>query len=147
MVLPRLHLYLILVVAIAVTAVFYSHLEVGMGKQIRGFRAALAWVHLVGMNVDGAATTIAMIFAGLAGSGILDVILGASDTLQPNPAIMDQFVPVIAGFTGLLSIGVIAGGLACIDVLSKELTSKNQKIKMKKGRSFSFGLSLLPSPC
>jgi hypothetical protein len=106
--------YLILVVAIAVTAVFYSHLEVGMGRQIRGLMAALAWVHLIGMNVGGAATTIAMIFAGLAGSGILDVILGASDTLQPNPAIMDQFVPVIAGFTGLLSIGVIAGGLAYI---------------------------------
>jgi len=106
--------YLILVVAIAVTAVFYSHLEVGMGKQIRGFRAALAWLHLIGMNVGGAATTIAMIFAGLSGSGILSVILGASDALQPNPAIMDQFVPVIAGFTGLLSIGVIAGGLAYI---------------------------------
>lgn len=105
--------YLILVVAIAVTAVFYNHLEVGMGRQIRGFRAALAWIHLVGMNLGGAATTIAMIFAGLAGSGILGVIMGAS-SLQPNAAIMDQFVPIIAGFTGLLSIGVIAGGLAYI---------------------------------
>lgn len=106
--------YLIMVVAIAVTAVFYNHLEVGMGRQIKGFRAVLAWVHLVGMNVGGAATTIAMIFAGLAGSGVLGVILGESESLQPNPAIMDQFVPVIVGFTGLLSIGVIAGGLAYI---------------------------------
>jgi hypothetical protein len=106
--------YLILVVAIAVTAVFYNHLEVGMGRQIRGFRSALAWMHLAGMNVGGAATTIAMIFAGLAGSGALGAILGGSGSLQPDAAIMDQFVPLIAGFTGLLSIGVIAGGLAYI---------------------------------
>jgi uncharacterized membrane protein YvlD (DUF360 family) len=38
--------YMILVVAIAVTAVFYNHLEVGMRRQIKGFRSALAWVHL-----------------------------------------------------------------------------------------------------
>jgi hypothetical protein len=105
---------MILVVAIAVTAVFYNHLEVGMGRQIKGFRSVLAWMHFIGMNVGGAATTIAMIFAGLAGSGILGVIMGRSDSLQPNVAIMDQFVPIIATFTGLLSIGVLAGGLAYI---------------------------------
>jgi hypothetical protein len=104
--------YMILVVAIAVTAVFYNHLEVGMGRQIKGFRSALAWVHLVGMNVGEAATTI--IFAGLAGSGILGVILEGTGSLQPNAVIMDQFVPLIAAFTGLLSIGVLAGGLAYI---------------------------------
>ena len=106
--------YLILVVAIAVTAVFYNHLEIGMSRQIRGFRTVLAWIHFVGMNVGGAATTITMIFAGLAGSGILGVILGRSDSFQPNTAIMEQFIPVIASFTGLLSIGVFAGGLAYI---------------------------------
>src|SRR5215210_9561171 len=68
--------YMILVVAIAVTAVFYSHLEVVMGRQIKGFRSVLAWIHLVGMNVGGAATTIIMIFAGLAGSGVLGIIVG-----------------------------------------------------------------------
>jgi uncharacterized membrane protein SirB2 len=112
--------YLILVVAIAVTAVFYNHLEVNLGKQIRGFRSALAWIHLVGMNIGGAATTLAMIFAGLAGSGILGVILrgGGSDSgaLQPNAAILDQFIIPIAAFTGLLSIGVIAGGIAYITI-------------------------------
>src|SRR5713226_9648380 len=53
--------YLILVVAIAVTAVFYNHLETNLGRQIRGYRRVLAWVHLIGMNVGGAATTITMI--------------------------------------------------------------------------------------
>src|SRR5919108_1127536 len=107
--------YMILVVvAIAVTAVFFNHLEVGMGRRMKGFRSVLAWIHLVGMNVGGAATTITIIFAGLAGSGILGVILEGTGSLQPNALIMDQFVPLIAAFTGLLSIGVLAGGLAYI---------------------------------
>src|ERR687887_1349371 len=53
--------YMILVVAIAVTAVFYNHLEVGMGRQIKGFRSVLAWVHLAGMNIGGAANTTTLI--------------------------------------------------------------------------------------
>ena len=56
--------YMILVVQIVATAVFYNHLEVGMRRQIKSFRSALAWMHIVGMNIGGAATTIVMIFAG-----------------------------------------------------------------------------------
>ena len=70
--------YLILIVAIAVTAVFYLHLEVHMGKKITGLKSVLAGIHLVGMNVGGAGTTIVMIFAGLAGSGILDIVLNGT---------------------------------------------------------------------
>jgi hypothetical protein len=106
--------YMILVVAIAVTAVFYNHLEVSMGRQIKGFRSVLAWIHIVGMNIGGAATTITIIIAGLAGSRILSLILGRTSSIQPNTAIMDQFVPLVAAFTGLLSIGLLAGGLAYI---------------------------------
>ena len=57
--------YMILVVAIAVTATFYHHLEIDMRKSIRGIKSVLAWIHLIGMNVGGAATTLTMIFAGL----------------------------------------------------------------------------------
>jgi hypothetical protein len=120
--------YLILVVAIAVTAVFYNHLEVGMGRRIRGFRSFLAWIHLVGMNVGGAATTIIMIFAGLAGSGVLGIIVGGSDTLQENTAIMDQFIAPIAIFTGVLSIGVISGGLAFVMSYLRKLPYSQMRI-------------------
>jgi hypothetical protein len=109
--------YLVLVVAIAVTAVFYNHLEVNLGKQIHGFRSVLAWIHLTGMNIGGAATTIAMISAGLIGSGILDLMLNggmADSTLQPNIEILEDFITPIAAFAGLLSIGVIAGGVVYI---------------------------------
>ena len=49
--------YMILVVAIAVTATFYHHLEIDMRKSIHGFKSVLAWIHLVGMNVGGAGIT------------------------------------------------------------------------------------------
>jgi hypothetical protein len=49
---------MILVVAIAVTATFYHHLEIDMRENICGFKSVLAWIHLVGMNVGGAATTL-----------------------------------------------------------------------------------------
>src|SRR5918997_6153348 len=120
--------YMILVVAIAVSAVFYSHFEVGMGRQIRGFRSFLAWIHLVGMNVGGAATTIIMIFAGLAGSGVFGIIVGGSDTLQENTAIMNQFIAPIAIFTGVLSIGVISGGLAFVMSYLRKLPYSQMRI-------------------
>ena len=124
--------YMILVVAIAVTATFYHHLEIDMGKSIRGFKSVLAWIHLVGMNVGGAATTLSMIFAGLIGSGILSVItsgLGNPSSvsqLQPNVGVMVQFIPPISAFAGLLSIGVISGGVTYIATYLQ----KSDKLKL-----------------
>lgn len=112
--------YMILVVAIAVTAMFYNHLEINMGKKIRGFKSVLAWIHLIGMNIGGTALTMTMIFAGLIGSGILGVITSGGDSasavsqLRPNVAIMVQFITPIAAFAGILSIGVISGGITYI---------------------------------
>ena len=108
--------YMILIVAIATTAIFYSHLEVSLQKRIRGVRSALAWTNLVGMNVGGAAVTLMMVYAGLAGSGVLGVIAGGGGAagLKENLAIMEQFITPIAAFAGLLIIGVVAGGLAYI---------------------------------
>jgi hypothetical protein len=60
------------------------------------------------MNIGGAGTTILMIFAGLAGSGVLSLFiegkLGNEDV-----AIMNSFIPFIAFFIMILSIGVICG--------------------------------------
>jgi hypothetical protein len=104
-------LYLILIVAIAVTAVFYNHLEINLKRKFSRISNALAWIHLFGMNIGGAGTTILMIFAGLAGSGVLSLFiegkLGNEDI-----AIMNSFIPFIAFFIMVLSIGVICGGVA-----------------------------------
>jgi uncharacterized membrane protein (UPF0182 family) len=74
---PWLHIFymmMILIVAIATSMAFYSHLEVGLQKKIRGIRSVFAWANLIGMNVGGAAVTLAMIYTGLAGSGVLELI-------------------------------------------------------------------------
>jgi hypothetical protein len=65
---------MILIVAIATTIVFYSRLEVGLLKKIHGIRCVFAWANLIGMNVGGAAVTLAMIYTGLAGSSVLELI-------------------------------------------------------------------------
>ena len=74
---------------------------------------------LLGMNIGGAGTTIVMIYAGITGSGILDMVLngitsGQSSPINSNVDIMVQFILPISGFAGLLSIGVISEGLTCI---------------------------------
>jgi hypothetical protein len=94
--------YIILVVAIAVTAVF-NHLEINMGKKIRGLKAVLAWIHLIGMNVGGNAITLTMYMQA-----------SAVARLTSNPALMAQFIPSIAAFAGLRSLGVMAGGISYI---------------------------------
>ena len=63
-------LYLILIVAIAVTAVFYNHLEINLKRRFSKITSVLAWIHLLGMNIGGPGATILMILAGLAGSGV-----------------------------------------------------------------------------
>jgi hypothetical protein len=66
---------LILIVAIAVTAVFYNHLEINLKRKFSRISNILAWLHLLGMNIGGPGTTILMIFAGLAGSGVFSLFI------------------------------------------------------------------------
>lgn len=106
-----LMLYLIITVAVAVTAVFYNHLEINQKKKITGKINILVWIHLLGMNIGGIGTTLSMIFAGLAGSGASSLI-SEGQIGKPNLAIMDSFIPPIASFIGILAIGVLCGGLA-----------------------------------
>jgi hypothetical protein len=105
--------YMILIVAIATTAVFYNHFEVNMHKGIQGFRTVLAWIHLLGMNIGGATVTLTIVSAGLIGSGVIGTILSGGNIteLKPNIQIMEQFIIPISIFSAVLVIGLIAGGL------------------------------------
>jgi len=114
-----LMLYLIITVAVAVTAVFYNHLEVNQRKRISGKMNILVWVHLLGMNIGGIGTTLSMIFAGLMGSGAFSLI-SEGKIGKANLAIMDSFIPPIASFIGILAIGVLCGGLAYTVVYLKK---------------------------
>lgn len=65
------------VIAVAVTALFYHHFEVDMGKPYKGTANTLAWVHLILMNVGvAAATWMLMYFGYLAGGAMVSVSSG-----------------------------------------------------------------------
>jgi hypothetical protein len=106
-------LYLILIVAIAVTAVFYNHLEINLKRRFSKISSVLAWIHLLGMNIGGPGATILMILAGLAGSGVLSLFIEGK-LGQEDIRIMTSFIPPIAFFIVILSIGVICGGMAYV---------------------------------
>jgi hypothetical protein len=108
-------LYLILIVAIAVSAVFYNHLEFHLKRKFSKVSNVLAWIHLFGMNIGGAGTTILMIIAGLAGSGVLSLFIEGKMGNE-DIAIMTSFIDPIAFFVVILSIGVICGGIAYLMV-------------------------------
>ena len=105
--------YMILIVAIATTAVFYNHFEVNMHRGIQGFRSILAWIHLLGMNIGGASVTLTIASAGLIGSGVIGTILSGGNIteVKPSTQILEQFIIPISIFAAVLVIGLIAGGL------------------------------------
>ena len=105
--------HLIVIVAIAVTALFYSHLEITLKKEFSKLSNVLAAIHLIGMNVGGAGAMIIMTFAGLAGTGLL-TIFNEGELGAKYPAIMDSFIEPIGGMITLLAIGVMSGGLCFV---------------------------------
>ncbi len=111
--------YLIIIVAVAVTALFYIQIEVFLKKKFSRTLNVLASIHLIGMNVGGAGAMMIMTYAGLAGTGLLTVF--TEGKLGPKyPAIMDSFIEPIGGFITLLAIGVICGGIGFIKAYRQE---------------------------
>ena len=105
--------HLIIIIAIAVTALFYSHLEITLNKKFSKISNILAGIHLIGMNVGGAGSMMIMTYAGLAGTGLLTVF--SEGKLGPKyPEIMDSFIEPIGGFIAFLAIGVMCGGLGFV---------------------------------
>lgn len=105
--------HLIIIIAIAVTALFYSHLEITLKKEFSKISKLLATIHLIGMNVGGAGAMMIMTYAGLAGTGLITVF--TEGKLGPKyPAIMDSFIEPIGGFIALLAIGVMCGGIGFV---------------------------------
>jgi hypothetical protein len=104
-------MYITLVVAIAITAIFYNHLESNLGKQVRGKKNKLAGIQLIGMNVGGAATTILLIVAGFIGTGFVSFAEGE----QPQTQYIMELVKIPVAVFGLVfAIGMICGGIAYV---------------------------------
>ena len=114
--------HLIIIVAIAVTALFYSHLEITLQKKFSRKANILATIHLLGMNVGGAGSMMVMTYAGLAGTGLLTIF--TEGKLGPKyPAIMDSFIEPIGTFIAFLAIGVMCGGLGFVLAYRNNVTN------------------------
>lgn len=104
-------MYITLVVSIAITAIFYNHLESNLGRRINGTKRHLVWVQFFGMNVGGAAATILLIVAGFVGTGFVDSMSGMQESA---PGIIDAVKIPVAGFSLLFGIGIVCGGVAYV---------------------------------
>ncbi|MEM2770229.1 MAG: hypothetical protein QW490_04165 [Nitrososphaerota archaeon] len=114
--------YLIVgVIGVAVTALFYHHIEVTLGKPYSGSLNLLAWIHLIFMNVGVIGATWLMMIGGyLAGAAMLPPAVGGKGwTVQEVHEKVFYSIPGgyplwIAVFIIILGIGVLAGGLGYV---------------------------------
>jgi hypothetical protein len=120
-------MYITLVVSIAVTAIFYNHLESNLGRVINPSKKYLVWAQLIGMNVGGAGATILLIVAGFMGTGFISSVSGQEITA---PDLEFAKIPV-SGFALLFASGIVAGGIAYISTFMNYQKSQ-AKIEEKK---------------
>ncbi len=102
------------VIAVAVTALFYHHFEVDMGKPYTGAANYLAWVHLILMNVGVAAAAGLLMYGGYYGGGaMLPTAEGGLGwtTGQVHVNILSPLVNLVGYGIITAAIGVLAGGL------------------------------------
>jgi hypothetical protein len=99
---------LIGVIGVAVSSVFYYYLA-GSFKRAAN---ALAWVHLILMNIGTTAAAGMMMYAGYQGGAAMlpTAIGGRGFDAQQAHSIMAPFVEPIAGSILAILTGVIAGG-------------------------------------
>jgi hypothetical protein len=106
---------------VAVTALFYNHIENVLGKPYTGIADKLAWLHLILMNVGVICATCFMMIGGyLGGAAMLPPEVGGKgwNAGQVHTNIF-YGIPLgyptwIAIFIFLLAAGVLLGGLGYV---------------------------------
>lgn len=124
--------YVVMIIALGVTALFYDYLEVRLGRMMTKRRqAVLAVVHIVLMNIGIAGSTWLLMYVGyVGGAAIMPVSSGGGGLTaeQAHVKILSPFPPVIIGFILMTLAGVAAGGLAyLIELKSRPASSDSAK--------------------
>ena len=105
------------VIGVAVTSLFYHHIEVALKKPFSGFGNVLAGIHFILMNVGVAGATWLLMLAGYTGGKALQPTqvggLGLTNPGQVHPLIAGYVEPIVY-FMIALGVGLIAGGLGYI---------------------------------
>ncbi|MDE1869245.1 MAG: hypothetical protein KGH60_04770 [Candidatus Micrarchaeota archaeon] len=109
--------YIVMIISLGVTALFYNYMEAGLGRTISQGRKILVAVHLILMNIGMAGATWLLMYAGYAGGRALMPIsqggLGLTDA-QAHVQILGVFPQYIVLFILATLVGAVAGGLAYI---------------------------------
>jgi hypothetical protein len=101
------------VIGVAVSAIFYHYLENTRGKDICAGAKALAWIHLVLMNVGTVAAMAMLMYAGYVGGASMlpENIGGRGFNSGQAHEILAPFVEPISVAILMITAGVIAGGV------------------------------------
>ncbi len=105
------------VVAVAVTAMIYFYIEGIQGKVYSGITSALAWAHLILMNVGVAGSMLLMMYGGyLAGWAASPTSAGGGGYtgLQIHEQILGGLTDPIGGLVLLAVLGALLGGLGYV---------------------------------
>ena len=101
------------VIGVAVSALFYHYLENVLGKHIRGSAKALAWAHLVLMNIGTAAAMGLLMYAGYVGGASMlpENVGGQGFNAGQAHEILASFVEPISVAILVIVASVVAGGI------------------------------------
>ncbi len=105
------------VLAVAVTALFYRHIELDLGKPYGRLPSLFAWVHLFFTNVGVTVSTWLMMNAGYrGGAAALPTSVGGLGwtAFQVHTEIMQYYPPYIAVFMAIGLGGAVAGGVGYV---------------------------------
>jgi len=116
------------VIGVAVSAIFYYYIENVLAKQYDSTIAkALAWGHLVLMNLGTTAATSMLMYAGyVSGASMLPVSIGGKGFNQGQAhQILSPFVEPISVAVLILLLGVLLGGIGFLLIYKSKRTGNN----------------------
>jgi hypothetical protein len=86
------------------------------------------------MNVGGTLATIFLMWFGLDGSGISNLVLSGVTEIESKVESIEQFTNIIGVFATIFAVGILAGGIAFLTTYFQ----KNPNFINQKPSSFEF---------
>jgi hypothetical protein len=109
------------ILAIAVSSLFYSHVESTLGFSYKGWRGYTAWAHLIGGGVGSAAALLTAYGGYAAGAAMLPTTVGGGGHTAATGGfewvhenILGPLVLPIAALIGLSLLGFFLGGVGYV---------------------------------
>jgi len=91
-----------LTAGLAITGLFYNHIEANMDRKFTKISTMFSWLHLFGTNLFGNVITISLIFAGIATSALYQTEFGYMIKTIPTLVYLSTICLVV-----VLGIGII----------------------------------------